>query len=89
MKVYKFPTYDEPMLDLLGKDVAVIGGGNTALDAIRSALGLGVRKAYVIYRRSDAEMPARAEEGHHARQDGIAFRMLTARSSSCPMVTVG
>src|ERR1700757_1049523 len=62
MKAYKFPVYDEPMLELHGKDVAVIGGGNTALDAIRSALRLGARKAYVIYRRSDAEMPARAEE---------------------------
>ena len=78
MKAYKFPTYDEPMLDLHGKDVAVIGGGNTALDAIRSALRLGARKAYVIYRRSDAEMPARAEEVHHARQEGIDFQMLTA-----------
>jgi len=78
MKAYKFPVYDEPMLDLRGKDVAVIGGGNTALDAIRSALRLGARKAYVIYRRSDAEMPARAEEVHHARQEGIDFQMLTA-----------
>ena len=68
MKAYKFPVYDEPMLDLKGRDVAVIGGGNTALDAIRSALRLGARKAYVIYRRSDAEMSARAEEVHHARQ---------------------
>jgi glutamate synthase (NADPH/NADH) small chain len=66
------------MVDLHGKDVAVIGGGNTALDAIRSALRLGARKAYVIYRRSDAEMPARAEEVHHARQEGIDFQMLTA-----------
>jgi glutamate synthase (NADPH/NADH) small chain len=49
------------MVDLHGKDVAVIGGGNTALDAIRSALRLGARKAYVIYRRSDAEMPARTQ----------------------------
>ena len=56
----------------------MIGGGNTALDAIRSALRLGARKAYVIYRRSDAEMPARAEEVHHARQEGIDFQMLTA-----------
>jgi glutamate synthase (NADPH/NADH) small chain len=56
----------------------VIGGGNTALDAIRSALRLGAAKAYVIYRRSDAEMPARAEEVHHARQEGIDFQMLTA-----------
>lgn len=78
MKAYKFPQYDEPMLDLKGRDVAVIGGGNTALDAIRSALRLGARKAYVIYRRSDAEMPARAEEVHHARQEGIDFQMLTA-----------
>jgi len=66
------------MVELHGKDVAVIGGGNTALDAIRSALRLGARKAYVIYRRSDAEMPARAEEVHHARQEGIDFQMLTA-----------
>ena len=78
MKAYKFPVYDEPMLDLKGQDVAVIGGGNTALDAIRSALRLGARKAYVIYRRSEAEMPARAEEAHHARQEGIDFQMLTA-----------
>src|ERR1700740_1016702 len=61
-----------------GKKVAVIGGGNTALDAIRSALRLGAAKAYVIYRRSDTEMPARAEEVHHARQEGIDFQMLTA-----------
>ncbi len=78
MKAYKFPQYDEPMLDLHGKDVAVIGGGNTALDAIRSALRLGARKAYVLYRRSEAEMPARAEEVHHAQQEGIDFQMLTA-----------
>ena len=67
MKAYKFPTYDEPMVDLHGKDVAVIGGGNTALDAVRSALRLGARKAHVIYRRSGAEMPARQEEAKHAR----------------------
>ena len=77
MKAYKFPAYDQPMLDLHGKDVAVIGGGNTALDAIRSALRLGARKAYVIYRRSEAEMPARAEEVRHAREEGIEFHMLT------------
>ncbi len=78
MKAYKFPVYDEPMLDLHGKNVAVIGGGNTALDAIRSALRLGAGKAYVLYRRSEAEMPARAEEVHHAQQEGIDFQMLTA-----------
>jgi glutamate synthase (NADPH/NADH) small chain len=77
MKAYKFPAYDEPMVDFHGKDVAVIGGGNTALDTIRSALRLGARKAYVIYRRSEAEMPARAEEAKHAREEGIEFHMLT------------
>jgi glutamate synthase (NADPH/NADH) small chain len=78
MHAYEFPKYDEPMVDFRGQDVAVIGGGNTALDAIRSALRLGARKAYVIYRRSEAEMPARAEEVKHARQEGIDFQMLTA-----------
>ncbi len=78
MHAYEFPKYDEPLLDFRGKDVAVIGGGNTALDAIRSALRLGARKAFVVYRRSEAELPARAEEVKHARQEGIEFQMLTA-----------
>ena len=78
MHAYEFPKYDEPIVDFRGKDVAVIGGGNTALDAIRSALRLGARKAFVIYRRSEAEMPARAEEVKHAKQEGIEFQMLTA-----------
>jgi len=78
MHAYEFPRYDEPMLDLVGKNVAVIGGGNTALDAIRSALRLGAGKAHVLYRRSEAEMPARAEEVKHARQEGIDFQVLTA-----------
>lgn len=77
MHAYQFPQYDEPMLDLRGKHVAVIGGGNTALDAIRSALRLGAQKAYVVYRRSQAEMPARKEEVKHAREEGIEFHMLT------------
>ena len=77
MHAYEFPKYDEPMLDFRGKNVAVIGGGNTALDAIRSALRLGASKAYVIYRRSEAEMPARKEEVKHAQQEGIEFRVLT------------
>ncbi len=77
MHSYEFPKYDEPMLDLHGRHVAVIGGGNTALDAIRSALRLGASKAYVIYRRSEAEMPARKEEVKHAQQEGIEFRVLT------------
>jgi glutamate synthase (NADPH/NADH) small chain len=64
------------MLDLRGRDVGVIGGGNTALDAIRSALRLGAGKAYLIYRRSEAEMPARREEIRHAREEGINFQVL-------------
>jgi len=78
MHAYEFPVYDEPMLDFRGKPVAVIGGGNTALDAIRSALRLGAGQAYVLYRRSEAEMPARIEEVKHAKQEGIEFHMLTA-----------
>lgn len=78
MHAYEFPKYDEPMVDFRGKDVAVIGGGNTALDAIRSALRLGARKAYVLYRRSETEMPARIEEVKHAREEGIEFHVLTA-----------
>jgi glutamate synthase (NADPH/NADH) small chain len=78
MHAYEFPRYDEPMVELVGKNVTVIGGGNTALDAIRSALRLGAGKAYVLYRRSEAEMPARAEEVKHAKQEGIDFQVLTA-----------
>jgi glutamate synthase (NADPH/NADH) small chain len=78
MHAYEFPKFDQPIVDFRGKDVAVIGGGNTALDAIRSALRLGARKAYMVYRRSEAEMPARAEEVKHAKQEGIEFQMLTA-----------
>jgi len=78
MHAYEFPKYDEPILDFRGKNVAVIGGGNTALDAIRSALRLGAGKAYVLYRRSEAEMPARIEEVKHAKEEGIEFHVLTA-----------
>ena len=78
MHAYEFPRYDERMLDLAGKNVAVIGGGNTALDAIRSALRLGAGKAFVLYRRSEAEMSARSEEVKHAKQEGIDFQVLTA-----------
>ena len=77
MHAYEFPRYDEPIVDLRGKHVAVVGGGNTALDAIRSARRLGAERAYVIYRRSETEMPARIEEVKHAKQEGIEFRMLT------------
>jgi len=77
MHAYEFPRYDEPIVELKRKPVAVIGGGNTALDAIRSARRLGADKAYVLYRRSEAEMPARAEEVKHAKQEGINFQVLT------------
>lgn len=77
MHAYEFPRYDQPIVDLKGKQVAVVGGGNTALDAIRSARRLGAAKAYVLYRRSEAEMPARDEEVQHAKQEGIEFQVLT------------
>jgi len=62
----------------LGKRVAVIGAGNTAMDAMRVCLRLGAQKVYCVYRRSRAEAPARAEEVHHAEQEGIEFHWLTA-----------
>lgn len=74
MKAYKFPEYDTPIR--LGKEVAVIGGGNTAMDAVRTARRLGAEKAYLIYRRSRAEMPARLEEIHHAEEEGVEFVLL-------------
>ncbi len=77
MKAYRFPEYDEPIFDCRGKNVAVIGGGNTALDAIRTALRLGAASATMLYRRSEAEMPGRAEEIHHARDEGVLIRTLT------------
>ncbi|MBI3600844.1 MAG: NADPH-dependent glutamate synthase [Nitrospinae bacterium] len=76
MKAYKFPEYDTPIKRF--KNVAVIGGGNTAMDAVRTALRLGADNAYIIYRRSMAEMPARKEEIEHAGHEGVKFIMLTA-----------
>jgi glutamate synthase (NADPH/NADH) small chain len=76
MKAYD-PAYDQPVFDCRGKDIAVVGGGNTAMDAVRTACRIGARKSYLIYRRSEKEMPARAEEVHHARDEGIEFRCLT------------
>jgi glutamate synthase (NADPH) small chain len=75
MKAYKFPEYDTPIN--VGKSVAVIGGGNTAMDAVRTSKRLGAKHAYLIYRRSRNEMPARLEEVHHAEEEGIEFMMLT------------
>lgn len=75
MKAYRFPEYDTPIVR--GKNVAVIGGGNVAMDSVRTALRLGAKNAYIIYRRTDAEMPARKEEVHHAHEEGVQFKLLT------------
>jgi len=75
MKAYLFPEYDTPIVR--GKSVAVIGGGDTAMDAVRTAKRLGAKNAYIVYRRSREEMPARNEEIHHAEEEGIEFRLLT------------
>lgn len=75
MKAYRFPEADTPVK--VGRNVAVVGGGNVAMDAARSAKRLGAENVYIIYRRSEAEMPARLEEVHHAKEEGIIFKMLT------------
>ncbi len=76
MKSYQFPDNDTPVFDCTGKNVAVFGGGNTAMDAVRTAKRLGAEHAWIVYRRSEAEMPARLEEVHHAKEEGIEFLML-------------
>lgn len=73
MKAY-LHDYDTPINR--PKSVAVIGGGNVAMDAARSAKRLGAEKVYIVYRRSEAEMPARLEEVHHAKEEGIIFQLL-------------
>ena len=77
MKAYRFPEYDSPILDCRDKNVAVFGGGNTAMDAVRTALRLGAKNAYIMYRRSEKEMPARIEEVKHAKEEGVQFKILT------------
>ena len=74
MKGYKFPEYDTPVVR--HKKLAVIGGGNVAMDAARCAKRLGAEEVYVVYRRSEAEMPARNEEIHHAKEEGVIFQFL-------------
>ncbi len=76
MATYDFPNTDTPVLK--GRRVAVIGGGNVALDAVRTAKRLGADEAIIVYRRSKVEMPARVEEVHHAEEEGIRFEMLVA-----------
>ncbi|MBI4585128.1 MAG: NADPH-dependent glutamate synthase [Planctomycetes bacterium] len=84
MRAYLFPEYDQPVFDCRGRNVAVIGGGNTALDAIRTTLRLGAGSASLIYRRSEKEMTARAEELKHARDEGVQLIPLAA-----PIVILG
>ncbi|HNX09304.1 MAG TPA: NADPH-dependent glutamate synthase [Methanothrix sp.] len=75
MKAYKFPEYDTPIK--VGKKVAVVGGGNVAMDAARSAMRLGADEVHVVYRRSREEMPARLEEVENAMEEGVIFDFLT------------
>ncbi|MDD4012701.1 MAG: NADPH-dependent glutamate synthase [Candidatus Omnitrophica bacterium] len=76
MKAYKFPEYDTPVN--VGKKVAVVGAGNVAMDAARCALRLGSEKVVIVYRRTEEEMPARLDEVHHAKEEGIEFHLLTS-----------
>jgi glutamate synthase (NADPH/NADH) small chain len=75
MKAYDFPKYDTPIK--IGKVVATFGAGNVAMDCARTALRLGAEKSYIIYRRTEKEMPARDEEIEHAKEEGIIFKLLT------------
>ena len=75
MKAYRVNEFDTPIK--ASKNVAVVGGGNVAMDAARSAKRLGAENVYIVYRRSESEMPARLEEVHHAKEEGIIFKLLT------------
>jgi len=76
MRAYEFPKFDTPIV--VGKKVAVIGAGNVAMDSARTALRLGAEEVHIVYRRSEKEMPARAEEIEHAKEEGIIFDLLTS-----------
>ncbi|RMF36773.1 MAG: NADPH-dependent glutamate synthase [Alphaproteobacteria bacterium] len=76
MHAGQFPDYDTPLG--IGRRIAVIGAGNTAMDAMRVCLRLGAEEVHCVYRRTDAECPARLEELHHAQEEGIEFHWLTA-----------
>jgi glutamate synthase (NADPH/NADH) small chain len=75
MKAYLFPEYDTPIR--IAKRVATIGGGNVAMDCARTALRLGAEESYIVYRRSEEEMPARIEEIERAKEEGVIFKLLT------------
>lgn len=74
MKAYKFPETPTPVK--VGKNVAVVGAGNVAMDAARTAKRLGAENVYIVYRRGEEEVPARKEEVHHAKEEGIIFKLL-------------
>ena len=82
MAAYEFPSADTPVL--LGKRVVVVGGGNVAMDSVRTAKRLGAEEAIIVYRRTKTELPARVEEVHHAEQEGVRFDFLVA-----PLEVVG
>lgn len=75
MKGYEFPKHPTPVK--VADTVCVVGAGNVAMDLARTAKRLGAKNVYIVYRRSDAEIPARAEEVHHAKEEGIIFKLLT------------
>jgi glutamate synthase (NADPH/NADH) small chain len=75
MKGYKFPECGTPVA--AGENVAVVGAGNVAMDCARCAKRLGAKNVYIVYRRTEAEMPARAEEIENAKEEGIIFKLLT------------
>ena len=74
MKAYRFPEYDTPVR--IGERVAVVGGGNVAMDSARTSLRLGAKEVYIVYRRSREELPARHEEVENAEEEGIIFKLL-------------
>lgn len=76
MGAYKFPEVDTPIIR--HKRVAVLGGGNVAMDACRTAVRIGAEKVYCVYRRTEKELPARVEEVHHAKEEGVDFKLLRA-----------
>ena len=75
MRAFLFPEYDTPIK--VGKRVITVGGGNVAMDSARTALRLGAEESIIVYRRSEQELPARAEEVEHAKEEGINFQLLT------------
>ena len=72
-----------------GRKVAVVGGGNVAMDAARTALRLGAEEVFLVYRRTEDEMPARREEVHHAREEGVEFKMLCSPAGDRRATTAG